>query len=95
MTITCHPFPKTSTDISVVWNCTDNVVNPSIYITSLFFTTDNTLHSHIEVNMEQEDFDVIKEFHNYVLEKLERPYHEFVIPKELCETEELADPLMR
>ena len=45
--------------------------------------------------MEQEDFDVSKEFHIYILEKEERPYHWVVIPKELCETEELAYPLMR
>ena len=44
--------------------------------------------------MEQENFDVNEEFHNYVLSKEERPYHRVVITRELCETEELSEPLM-
>ena len=45
--------------------------------------------------MEQEDFDVRKEFHNDVLAKEERPYRGVVIPRELCEIKELTQPLMR
>ena len=45
--------------------------------------------------MEQEDSDVIQEFQNYVLSKEERPYHGVVIHRDLCETEELVEPLMR
>ena len=44
--------------------------------------------------MEQEYFDASKEFQNYVLVKGERPYHGVVIPRELCETEELPETLM-
>ena len=45
--------------------------------------------------MEQEDSDVSQEFQNYVLSKEERPYHGVVIHRDLCETEELVEPLMR
>ena len=45
--------------------------------------------------MEQEDFDVSEEFQNYVLSKEEHPYHEVVIPREICETKEYAETLMR
>ena len=45
--------------------------------------------------MEQEYFYVIKEFHNYVLSKEELTYHGVVIPRELFEIEELAEPLIR
>ena len=56
VTIPCHPIPKTSTDIRVVWNFTDNSVNPLIYTPSLFLPTANKFYSYIEVNLEQEDF---------------------------------------
>ena len=67
--ITCHSFHKTLTDIIVVCNRTGNGVNTPIYAPSLFIPTADTLYRHIEVDMEQENFDVIKEFHNYVLAK--------------------------
>ena len=44
--------------------------------------------------MEQKDFDMIKDFHNYVLSKEERSYHGVVIPRDIFETEELAEPIM-
>ena len=69
VTIPRNPVPKNSTDIRVVWNCIDNGVNPLIYTPSLFLPTVNTLYRKIEVNMEQEDFDVSEEFHNYALAK--------------------------
>ena len=72
LTIPCHPVQKNSIDIV-------NGVNTSIYTSSFLLTTEDTLYSHIEVNMEQEDFDVSEEFQNYVLSKEEHPYHVVVI----------------
>jgi hypothetical protein len=45
--------------------------------------------------MEQDDFDIGEEFHNYVLAKEERLYHGVIVPAQLCETEALVEPLMR
>ena len=64
-----HPVPRSLTYIRVVWNCTDNGANPSIYTPSFFLPAADTLYRHIEVNMEQEDFYVSEEFHNSVLAK--------------------------
>ena len=44
--------------------------------------------------MEQGDFDVSKQFYNYVLEKEECPEHGVVIPIDLLKTQELAELLM-
>ena len=69
MTIPRYPVLITSKSIRLVWNFTVNGVNPLIYTPSLFIPTDNTLYRNIEVNMEQEDFDVSKDFHNYAITK--------------------------
>jgi hypothetical protein len=45
--------------------------------------------------MEQGDFDIGEEFHNYVLAEEEIPYHGVIFPAQLCETEALAEPLLR
>ena len=50
--IPCHLVPKILTDIRVVWNCTGNGVNPSIYTQSLFPPSADTVYRNIEINMD-------------------------------------------
>ena len=64
----------------MVFNWTGNGVNLSIYTPSLFLPTVDTFYRDNEENMEQEGFDVNKEFHNYILAKEEHPYHGGFIP---------------
>jgi hypothetical protein len=45
--------------------------------------------------MEQVNFDIGEEFQNYVLAKEEILYHGVIITAQLCETKDLAEPLMR
>jgi hypothetical protein len=45
--------------------------------------------------MEQDDFDIAEEFHNYVLAESEGPYHRGLVPDELCKRYEDAERIMR
>jgi hypothetical protein len=94
ITIPRHPVPKGPTNIRVVWNCTGNGVHPSIYTPSFHLATDATLFRRIETGMEQDDFDIGEEFHNYVLAASERPYHGVLVRDELCKRYEDAERIM-
>jgi hypothetical protein len=69
-------------------------VHPSIYNPSFFLPTTATLNRRIEEEMEQVNFDIGEEFHNYVLAKEERPYHGVIVPDQICEAEALSEPLI-
>jgi hypothetical protein len=95
ITIPRHPVPKGPTDIWVVWNCTGNGVNPSTYTPLFHLATGATPFRRIETGMEQDDFDIDEDFHNYVLVASERPYHGVLVPDELCKSCEGAAQIMR
>jgi hypothetical protein len=90
-----HPVPKGPTNIRVVWNFTGNGVNPSIYTPSFHLATGATFFRRIETVMEQDDFDIGEEFHNYVLAASEQPYHGVLVPDELFKRCEGAERIMR
>jgi hypothetical protein len=94
-TIPRHPVPKGTDDIHVVWDCTNNGINPTIYTPYFWLPMIATLCRRILANNEQGDFDIEEEFHNYVLHKYERQFHGVLIPKLVCDTHPLAMPLMR
>jgi hypothetical protein len=94
-TIPRHPVPKGTDDISVVWDCTNNGGNPTIYTSSFWLHMIATLCRRILANSEQGDFDIEEEFHNYILHKYERQFHGVLVPKLVCDTHPIATPLMR
>jgi hypothetical protein len=82
-------------DIRVVWDCTNNVVNPTIYTPYFWLPVIATLCWRVLANSKQGDFDIEEYFHNYILHKYERQFHGVLVPKRVCDIHPLATPLMR
>jgi hypothetical protein len=94
-TIPRHPVPKGTDAIRVVWDCTNNRVNPTIYTPSFWLPMIATLCRRFLANSEQGDFYIEEEFHNYILHKYESQFHEVLVPTRVCDTYPIATPLMR
>jgi hypothetical protein len=75
-----HPVPKGPTDIRVVWNCTKNGVNITIVIPSFSLPTNALLCRKVVNGTYMEDFDIVEQFHNYLLRLCERAFRGVVIP---------------
>jgi hypothetical protein len=94
-TIPRHPVPKEMDDIRVVWECTNNGVNTTIYTPYFWLPMIATLCWRIFASSKQGDFEIEEVCHNYVLHKYETQFHWVLVPTRVCDTHPLATPLMR
>ena len=78
-----HPVPKGPTYFRVMWNCTKNGVNNTIFVPSFSLPTNATLCLQVVNGTQMEDFDIGEKFHSYLLRLCECAFHGIAIPSDL------------
>ena len=81
--IVYFPVKKGEDDIRMVWSETEQGVTETIFAPRIFYPALGTLLRRLPNDSWIGDFDIGEQFHNFCLEKKERPCHGLFLPKEL------------